>query len=126
MPHEDEFDVDFVNEFFDPQRKGYDRERYLAALRDPQDETRSLPARVNELGLLDGQPAEVSRVLMEWFARWPQATAVQVVVLVRDAVGSDPPQRVEFVYRQTDAPVEVARADFPTDPVVIVIHGVHP
>jgi hypothetical protein len=36
-------------------------------------------------------------------------------------------QRVLFVYRQTDAPVEVARADFPSDPlVVIIVRGVHP
>ena len=126
-PHAMGFSVDFVNEFFDPQRAGYDGERYLAALSDPEDQTRTLTDRINALGLLDGQPEEVSEALMGWFALWPRATGVQVVRLLLDAVSSDPPRRALFIYRQTDAPVEVARADFPSDPlVVIIVRGLHP
>jgi hypothetical protein len=127
MPPAAELRVDFINEFFDPQRPGYDRERYLTALRDPHDETRPLTARVEELGLLDGQPEEVSQALMAWFALWPRASRVQLLGVLHEAVTTEPPRRVLFVYRQTDAPaVEVARADFPTDPVVVIIRGVHP
>ena len=127
MPHAAEFRADFLNEFFDLQRGGYDRERCLAALRDPRDKARSLTERVDEIGLLDGQPDDVSRPLMDWFALWPRASQVRLVSLLRDAMSSDPPRRVLFVYRETDTPaVEVSRADFPTDPVVVIVRGFHP
>jgi hypothetical protein len=92
-PHATDSSVDFVNEFFDPQRKGYDRERYLRALRDPDDTTRPLTDRIEEVGLLDGQPEEVSRPLRDWFALWPPASAVKVVHLLFEALGSRPPRR---------------------------------
>ncbi len=122
--HAQAVNAEFVNEFFDPQRAGYDRERYLRALRDPDDQTRPLTDRIDELGVLDGQPEEVSQPLMGWFALWPRASAVQLVRLLLDAVSSD--RRIEFVYRRTDTPAEVAGADFPTDRVVVIIRGVHP
>jgi hypothetical protein len=126
-PHATDSSVDFVNDFFDPQRKGYDRERYLRALRDPNDTTRPLTDRVDELGLLDGQPEEVSRPLRDWFALWPRTSAVGVVGLLFEALSSEPPRRVLFVYNQTEEPtVEVGRADFPEDPFVVIIRGVHP
>jgi hypothetical protein len=126
-PHATDSSVDFVNEFFDPQRKGYDRERYLRALRDPDDTTRPLTDRIEEVGLLDGQPEEVSRPLRDWFALWPPASAVKVVHLLFEALGSRPPRRVLFVYSQTaEQTVEVARAEFPEDPFVVIIRGVHP
>jgi hypothetical protein len=126
-PHATDSSIDFVNEFFDPQRKGYDRERYLRALRDPDDTTRPLTDRIDELGLLDGQPEEVSRPLSDWLALWPRASAGEVVRLLFEALSSDPPRRVLFVYSQTaEQTVEVARADFPEDPFVVIIRGVHP
>jgi hypothetical protein len=128
MPvHAEEFRIDFINDFFDPQRVGYDRERYLRAFRDPDDTTRPLTDRIDELGLLDGQPEEVSRPLNDWVALWPQASAGEVVRLLFEALSSDPPRRVLFVYSQTaEQTVEVARADFPEDPLVVIIRGVHP
>jgi hypothetical protein len=121
-----QFDPRFLYDFFDPTRTGYDRQRYLTALRDPDDQARPLTDRVSQLGLLDGQPDDVRQALMGWFALWPRASGVQVVRFVFDAVRRDPPKRVLFVYRQTDTPVEVARADFPEDPLSVIIRGVHP
>jgi hypothetical protein len=120
--------AEFVNEFFDPQRVGYDRERYLRALENPGDQTRSLTDRVQDLGLLDGQPDDVRKSLEGWFRLWPQTAAVEIVRLLREAVGSDPPRRVLFAYHQPEAPegVEVEGAEFPTDPFVVIIRGVHP
>jgi hypothetical protein len=124
MPPAREYDVHFVNEFFDPQRTGYNQQRYLTAFQDPDDETRPLMARIEEIGLLEGRGDEVREALTGWFDRWPPAAAVQLVRVLNDAVSSD--KRLLFVYRQTNAPVEVAVADFPTDQVVVVISGVHP
>ena len=126
MPPAEGFNVQFLNDFFDPQRPGYDRERYLAALSDDDVLTRSLAERIDDVGLLDDQPENVRTPLMGWFAIWPATSAVGLIRLLREGVGSAPPKQVLFVYRATDGPPAVERTDFPTDPFVIIIRGVHP
>jgi hypothetical protein len=124
MPAAAGFDLNFLNEFFDPGREGYDRTRYLNAL--GSDENRPLTTRIDDAGLLDDQPEAVREPLMEWFALWPQASGAELVRLLGAAVGSEPPRRVLFVYREGDTPVEVEGADFPTDPAVVIVRGTHP
>jgi hypothetical protein len=128
MPPAEEFNVDFLNTFFDPQRPEYDRDRYLAALSDEDVDNHPLAVRIDEIGLLDGQPAEVRDPLIGWFGIWPRSSAVGLIRLLREAVGSEnqPPRKVLFVYHATDGPPEVERTDFPTDPFVIIVRGVHP
>jgi hypothetical protein len=125
MPPAEGFDVQFLNDFFDPQRPGYDRGRYFAALSDDVVDTRPLASRIEEVGLLEDQPDEVRLPLMSWFAIWPKSSAVGLIRLLREAV-SEPPKRVFFVYRATDGPPAVERTDFPADPFVIMVRGVHP
>lgn len=125
MPPAEEFDIDFLNQFFDPQRPGYDREKYFAAVSDDDVDTRPLVTRIAATGLLDDQPESVSLPLTSWFAIWPKSSAVGLIRLLREAV-SDPPKRVLFVFRGTDGPPAVERTDFPTDPFVIIVRGVHP
>lgn len=120
------FNIQFLNDFFDPQRPGYDHERYVAALSDDDVDTRPLATRVEEAGLLEGQPDEVRSPMMSWFALWPKSSAVGLIRLLREAVSPDSPTRVMFVYRATDGPPAVERTDFPTDPFVIMVRGVHP
>jgi hypothetical protein len=124
MPPAENFDVGFLTTFFDPERPGYDRDRYLSAL--DGDEARPLTTRIDETGLLDGQPDDVRGPLSQWFAGWPEASGVELVRLLRDAVSSEPPLAVLFVYRVGDMPVEVEGADFPKDPAVIMVRGFHP
>jgi hypothetical protein len=119
-----EFNVDFVNEFFVPGRDGYNKENLLAALRNPQDETPSITDRIRQIGLLEGKPQDVSQALMGWFAVWPRISTFHLLRLLYAAVEQD--RRVQFVYTRSDAPVEIAMADFPTDPVTVIIRGVHP
>ena len=128
MPPAEEFNVDFLNDFFDPERPGYDRNRYAAAFSDEDVDTHPLAARIDEIGLLDGQPAEVRDPLIGWFGIWPRSSAVGLIRLLREAVGSeaDPAPKVLFVYRATDGPPVVERTDFPTDPFVIIVRGLHP
>jgi hypothetical protein len=143
MPPAEGFNVDFLNHFFDPQRPGYDRARYFAALKDDHDvDTRPLAKRIEEVGLLEGRPEEVRIPLMGWFAIWPRSSQVGLIRLLREAVHPDsPPKRVLFVYRATDGPPAVERTDFPTrdpfvdpeadpeaagDLIVIIVRGVHP
>jgi hypothetical protein len=123
MPAAEQFDLDFLNRFFDPEREGYDRARYLRAL---DEDARPLTTRIDEVGLLDGQPDEVREPLTQWFGLWPQASGSELVGLLREALGSEPPRRVLFVYRESDAPVEVEGADFPEDPAVVIVRGIHP
>jgi hypothetical protein len=122
MPPAEEYDVHFLNEFFDPERAGYNKEQYLAAL---SDDGRSLADRIDQIGLLEGQPGEVTEALGPWFANWPQAAQQQVVDLLREGVTNG--TRVQFVFRRTDTPgVDVARADFPTKPLTILVSAMHP
>jgi hypothetical protein len=124
MPPSGQFNVDFFNQFFDPKRKGYDKDKLLAALRNPQDETPPITDRIKQLGLLKGKPQDVSQALMGWFAVWPRISQFHLLRLLDAAVEQD--RRVQFVYSRSDAPVEIAMADFPTDPLTVIIRGVHP
>ena len=137
MPPAEGFDIDFLNHFFDPQRPGYDRQRYVAAVSDDDVDARPLAMRIEETGLLDGQPEDVSSSLTSWFAIWPKSSALGLIRLLREAVTPDPPKRVLFVFRATDGPPAVERTDFPkkdpfADPdvagdlIVIIVRGVHP
>jgi hypothetical protein len=126
-PAAGEFNVDFVNEFFVPGPQGYStekKERLLAALRNPQNQTPSIADRITQMGLLEGKDPTVSQALIGWFAIWPRISLFHLLRLLQAAVEQD--RGVRFVYSRSDAPVEIAMADFPTDPVTVIIRGVHP
>jgi hypothetical protein len=128
LENHDADDLESINHVFDPGRVRRTKktlDKYKKAL----DKTRTVPfaTRVTEIGLLDHVPSATRTRYLKWFGNasiWDAATVTKLLALLNAAVRAK--RGVHFVWVPAASPkVSIAKAEFPEDPMHIVITGPH-